>query len=182
MGRGNSQRAASGFRRCGVGFDAKSVQWDWPGVTGVAMRLDPETGSHHGVYVVGAGGQVYTFLQKPTLPEVKAAGGVLEDGRVAVDIGLLRFDAEMTAALSELAGSVALPAVDLYDQITRGLTGQWKPEEDAEPFWFRLAEILHAPERPAGFHCAVVEVSSSMQERRVPFAPLQQRPAEFWTA
>jgi hypothetical protein len=31
-------------------------------VTGVAMRLDPETGSHHGVYVVGAEGQVYTFL------------------------------------------------------------------------------------------------------------------------
>ena len=52
-------------------FDAKSVQWDRPGVTGVAMRLDPETGSHHGVYVVGAGGQVYTFLQKPTLPEVE---------------------------------------------------------------------------------------------------------------
>jgi fucokinase len=81
-------------------FDAKSVQWDRPGVTGVAMCLDPETGSHHGVYVVGAGGQVYTFLQKPTLAEVKAAGGVLEDGRVAVDIGLLRFDAEMTVALS----------------------------------------------------------------------------------
>jgi fucokinase len=138
-------------------FDANSVQWDRSGVTGVAMRLDPETGSHHGVYVVGAGGQVYTFLQKPTLSEVEAAGGVLEDGRVAVDIGLLRFDAEMTAAFSELAGSVALREVDLYDQITRGLTGQWKPEVDAEPFWFRLAEILHAPERPAGFHCAVVE-------------------------
>ncbi|HEY1160040.1 MAG TPA: L-fucokinase [Terracidiphilus sp.] len=138
-------------------FDARSVQWDRPGVTGVAMRLDPETGSHHGVYVVGAGGQVYTFLQKPTLPEVKAAGGVLEDGRVAVDIGLLRFDAEMTTALSELAGYVPLPAVDLYDQITRGLTGQWKPEADAELFCLKLAGILRPPERPAGFHCAVVE-------------------------
>ena len=26
---------------------------DRPGATGVAMRLDMETGSHHGVYVVG---------------------------------------------------------------------------------------------------------------------------------
>jgi fucokinase len=138
-------------------FDAKTVQWDRPGVTGVAMRLDLETGSHHGVYVVGAEGQVYTFLQKPTPMEVRDAGGMLEDGRVAVDIGLLRFDSEITAALSELAGSVTLPAVDLYDEITRGLTGQWKPEGDAEPFWHRLAEILHSPERPAGFHCAVVE-------------------------
>jgi fucokinase len=138
-------------------FDAKSVQWDRPCVTGVAMRLDADTGSHHGVYVVGAKGQVYTFLQKPTLAEVEAAGGVLEDGRVAVDIGLLRFDAEMTAALTELAGSETLPMVDLYDQITRGLTGQWKPEADADPFWLKLAGILRTAQRSAGFHCAVVD-------------------------
>lgn len=73
------------------------------GRTGVAMRLDVETGSHHGVCVVGAGDQVYTFLQKPTAAEVKAAGGVLADGRVAVDIGLLRFDADLTTALAKLA-------------------------------------------------------------------------------
>ena len=138
-------------------FDANQVKWDRPGVTGVAMRLDAETGSHHGVYVVGAADQVYTFLQKPTPAEVSAAGGVLEDGRVAVDIGLLRFDAELTAELAELAGFKTLPAVDLYDQITRGLTGQWKPESDAGLFWRELARILRAPERPAEFHCAVVE-------------------------
>jgi hypothetical protein len=28
-------------------FDAKLVQWDRPGVTGVTMRLEVETGSHH---------------------------------------------------------------------------------------------------------------------------------------
>jgi len=99
-------------------FDADKVQWDRRGVTGVAMRLDAETGSHHGVYVVGTGDQVYTFLQKPAAAEVKAAGGLLEDGRVAVDIGLLRFDAGMTAALAELAQFKPLPAVDLYDEIS----------------------------------------------------------------
>jgi fucokinase len=138
-------------------FDASCVRWDRPGATGVAMRLDMETGSHHGVYVVGEEDQVYTFLQKPTATEMKAAGGMMEDGRVAVDIGLLRFDADLTASLTDLARFSTLPAVDLYDQITRGLTGQWKPEDDAGPFWWELARVLRAPDRPVGFHCAVVE-------------------------
>ncbi len=138
-------------------FDASLVEWDRPGVTGVAMRLDAETGSHHGVYVVGEGERVYTFLQKPTLQEVKAAGGVFDDGRVAVDIGLLRFDADLTDALTTLAGYKDLPAVDLYDQITRGLTGQWKPEKHAGSFWLELGRILRSSERLAAFHCAVVE-------------------------
>ena len=138
-------------------FNADDVVWDRRGVTGVAMRLDAETGSHHGVYVVGAGDQVYTFLQKPTPAEVKFAGGLLPDGRVAVDIGLLRFDANLTAALAKLAEVRPMPAVDIYDQVTRGLTGQWKPESDAEPFWLELEKILRAPEHPAEFHCAVVD-------------------------
>lgn len=134
-------------------FDAGEVQWDRPGVTGIAMRLDAETGSHHGVYVVGASDQVYTFLQKPALATIKAAGGVFEDGRVAVDIGLLRFDPELTVALTELAGFRTLPAMDLYDQITRGLTGEWSPEAGAGLFWRELKQILS----PAAFHCPVVE-------------------------
>jgi fucokinase len=138
-------------------FDSSHVQWDRPGATGVAMRLGMEIGGHHGVYVVGAGDEVYTFLQKPAPAEVKDAGGVLEDGRVAVDIGLLRLDPELTAELAELAGFRTLPAVDLYDQITRGLTGQWKPASDAGLFWRELGRILRDPERPVQFHCAVVE-------------------------
>ena len=138
-------------------FDASEVEWNRPGVTGVAMRLNAETGSHHGVYVVGAGDQVYTFLQKPALQEMKAAGGVFDDGRVAVDIGLLRFDADLTDALTSWQATRDLPAVDLYDQITRGLTGQWKPEKDAGAFWRELARMLRSPERLAAFHCAVVE-------------------------
>ena len=134
-------------------FDARQVQWDRPGATGVAMRLDAEIGSHHGVYVVGLADQVYTFLQKPAPATVKAAGGVFEDGRVAVDIGLLRFDPELTVALAELAGFRTLPAVDLYDHITRGLTGEWVPEAGAGLFWRELKQILS----PAAFHCSVVD-------------------------
>jgi len=138
-------------------FDTNQVQWDRPGVTGVAMRLDMDRAVHHGVYAVGAGDQVYTYLQKPTPAEVKAAGGVLEDGRVAVDIGLLRFDAVLTAALTELAGFKNLPAVDLYDQMTRVLTGQWRPEPGAGLVWRELERILRGAEQPADFHCSVVE-------------------------
>ena len=134
-------------------FDASAVEWDQPGATGVAMLLDAETASHHGVYVVSPQGQVYTFLQKPALAQIKAAGGVFADGRVAVDIGLLRFDPELTAALSELAGFRTLPAVDLYDHITRGLTGEWSPDSGAGPFWRELKLTLS----PAAFHCSVVE-------------------------
>jgi hypothetical protein len=138
-------------------FDATQVQLDRPGVTGIAMLLDAETGSHHGVYVVGEGGRVYTFLQKPKPAEVKAAGGMQPDGRVAVDIGLLRFDPGLASDLTELAGFRILPAVDLYDQITRGLTGEWKPEPNAGLFWRELARILRDPSQPTGFHCSVVE-------------------------
>ena len=120
------------------------------------MRLDTETGSHHGVYVVGAGDQVYTYLQKPTAAEVKGAGGLLEDGRVAVDIGLLRFDADLTTALAELARFSDLPAVDLYDQITRGMTGQWKPENGAGLFWQSWPESCVRRSARVGFHCAMV--------------------------
>ena len=138
-------------------FDAQRLNWGRPGATGVAMRLDAETGSHHGVYVVGEDEQVYTFLQKPTVVQVKAAGGMLADGLVAVDIGLLRFDPELTVEIAKLAGFGDLPAVDLYDQITRGLTGQWKPDPDAGMFWRELARIIRSPEKPIAFHCAVVD-------------------------
>lgn len=138
-------------------FDADKVNWNRPGVTGVAMRLDVETGSHHGVYVVGDGEQVYTFLQKPSASEVKAAGGILADGRLAVDIGLLRFDPELTVALAHLTDFRELPSVDLYDQVTRALTGQWKPASNAGRFWEELARIVCSPERPVAFHCSVVD-------------------------
>ena len=138
-------------------FDSSRVNWTRPGATGVAMRLAAETGNHHGVYVVGENEQVYTFLQKPTGHEIRQAGGFLEDGRVAVDIGLLRFDAYLAASLTALAPNGEMPTVDLYDQITRGLTGQWKPGKDAPDFLHELAEALNSPERPTEFHCAIVE-------------------------
>jgi hypothetical protein len=39
----------------------------------------------------------------------------------------------------------------------RGPPGQWKVESNAGAFLRKLARILGAPERPAGFHCSIVE-------------------------
>ena len=64
------QHVANNFSSVVLRFDASEVQWDRPGATGVAMRLDAETASHHGVYVVGGEDQVYTFLQKPALATI----------------------------------------------------------------------------------------------------------------
>jgi len=102
-------------------FDAGQVEWNRPGVTGVAMRLDVETGGHHGVYVVGAGDQVYTFLQKPTPARRRLRADCWRwAGCGRRRIAALRRRSD--AALTGLADFKTIPAVDLYDQMTRGLT------------------------------------------------------------
>jgi fucokinase len=134
-------------------FSAADADWNRPGVTGIGMLASAETGSQHGVYVADDLGRVYSFLQKPDLARMKAAGGVFPDGRVAVDTGLLRFDSELTAKLAALGVSRSLPVVDLYEHITKALTGQWKPAPGADLFLRRLAETL----RGVSFHCSIVE-------------------------
>ncbi len=149
-------------------FPASQLQWDRPGVCGVAMRQPVETGSQHGVYVLGDEGRVYSFLQKPSAAEVKAAGGLLPGGEVALDIGLLRFDAPTAARLTELAGVVkrdsrwelttgilgpGAPEIDLYQHVTLALTGQYRPAATGHPSIARLAEAL----RGTPFWCSLVD-------------------------
>jgi fucokinase len=124
-----------------------------PGVTGLAIRQPAELAAQHGVYVSDEQGRVYTYLQKPSLSEVAVAGGLDSDGRVALDTGILRLDAAVTAELAELAEFRNLPQFDLYDHVTKALTGQWKPEPGSGVFWRQLAGALH--EVP--FWCAVVD-------------------------
>jgi fucokinase len=152
-------------------FEAGGLCWDRPGVSGVAIRQSAEVGSRHGVYVTDPEGRVYTFLQKPTAAEVRAAGGMLDGEQVAVDTGLLRFDARASASLTQLAGVEAVdghwsvgegvlaaaagarPVIDLYRHVTLALTGQWTPSPDADPHWQRVADALHG----LPFHCDIVE-------------------------
>lgn len=138
-------------------FPAEQLEWDRPGVCGAAMPQPVEMGSRHGVYVVGDEGRVYSFLQKPSAAEIRAAGGMLPDGKVALDIGLLRFDSALSARLMELAvataASGAIPVIDLYQHITLALTGEWSPGANDEAALKALGKILHG----TPFWCSLVE-------------------------
>jgi fucokinase len=129
-------------------FDAADLDWDRPGVAGAAIRQPIEAGTQHGVYALDERGRVYSFLQKPTLTQMRAAGGVLPGDQVALDIGLLHFDAGLSASLSGLAANLPeIPFLDLYQQFTLSLTGE---APCALP---ELATLLHG----VPFHCSLVE-------------------------
>lgn len=140
-------------------FDARGINWSRPGVSGVAMRQPVEIGAAHGVYVLDDAGRVYSFLQKPSVAQVRASGGMLDGDGVALDTGLLRFDASVTRALAQLGREVDWARepespLDLYQQFTMALTGQWAPQDGAAiGLAGRLAETLHA----IPFSCSLVD-------------------------
>ena len=134
-------------------FDAAGLDWDRPGVAGAAIRQPIEVGTRHGVYVFDELGRVYSFLQKPTPAQVRAAGGFLPGppaDQVALDTGLLHFDADLATGLAQLASTLpGIPFLDLYQHFTLSLTGEAPcplPE---------LASLLHG----VPFHCSLVDLS-----------------------
>ncbi len=154
-------------------FDAAEVDWNRPGVSGVAMLQPAVNGTQHGVYVTNEQGRIYAFLQKPSLAELSASGGLLPNEQVALDTGLLRFAPETAAALTELAGvtqkdGAMTPApgiidgspdrngkpvaIDLYEHVTMALTGQWTPGPDDAPALHAVAAAL----KDTPFWCSVV--------------------------
>jgi len=129
-------------------FDAADLDWERSGVAGVAIRQPIAVGTRHGIYVLDERGRVYSFLQKPTPGEVRAAGGLLPGDNVALDTGLLHFDAGLSASLSRLASTLPdIPFLDLYQQFTLSLTGE------ARCGLSELAALLHG----VPFHCSLVD-------------------------
>jgi fucokinase len=133
-------------------FDADAVRWDRGGITGVAMRQSAEIGTQHGVYILGAEGRVYSFMQKPSIAEVEAAGGLLDNGEVGLDTGLLHFSADAAAWAASLPAPGEREAMDLYQHLTLSLTGQWSPSSTDGPALRSLASA-----RAFGFHADLVE-------------------------
>ena len=135
-------------------FDAAAVDWNRNGVSGVAILQPAEAGTHHGVYVTDERGRVYSFLQKPSIAALTAAGGLFRGGQVALDSGLLRFSPEAAARLMRLPfdESAAPPAIDLYQHMTMALTGQWRPEPRDAPAMHAVFEALDG----IPFWCSVV--------------------------
>ena len=140
-------------------FDPQQLAWDRPGVCGVGIRQPAEVGTQHGVYIADERGRVHWFLQKPSIAQVSAAGGLLADGTVAVDTGLLRFDPPTAERLMMLGPRIlrrngpALPIIDLYEHVTLAMTGQWKPSPQDADVWKELAGTLGG----VPFWCSVVE-------------------------
>jgi fucokinase len=139
-------------------FDADSVDWTRPGVSGIAMLQPVEAATRHGVYIADEQGRVYAFLQKPSVSELQAAGGLLPGDQAALDAGLLCFSPQSAARLTQLTeksildpGNAGL-SIGLYEHVTKALTGQWKPEPSDPPALHALADAL----KGVPFGCSMV--------------------------
>jgi fucokinase len=134
-------------------FDAEAVDWTRAGVSGVAMLQPAESGTRHGVYVTDDQGRVYAFLQKPSISELQAAGGLLPGDQIALDAGLLRFCPEAAARLTRLAENAPGSApISLYEHVPMALTGQWKPGPADPQALHALADAL----KDLPFWCSTV--------------------------
>ncbi len=139
-------------------FDPDEVDWKRHGVSGIAILQPLEKAERHGVYVSDQNGRVYACLQKPDEAYLRDAGGVLPGEQIALDSGLLRFDAATAAKLAALAHHPVLapadseyPAFDLYEHVTAAMTGQLPAA--AAPEWQRL---LATSLNGIPFWCSVV--------------------------
>ena len=106
-------------------FDFGACDFSRPGVTGVAYLDTLERGSRHGVYVPARGrglSEVRGFLQKPKPAEAKRAGAAIR-GKVAVDTGILWFDAKTCAKLVRSGWDEG----DLYSDFTASLLEGFAP-------------------------------------------------------
>ena len=85
-------------------FNRRAVDFDQPGVVGVAYPGTLARGSRHGVYVASRDGAVRDFLQKPDEATARARGAVDNVDRVLVDTGLLSLDPPAAERWLEMAG------------------------------------------------------------------------------
>lgn len=74
-------------------FDASRVRLDLPGLVALGCYDTPEHSSKHGVFVADDT-TVRLYLQKPSVAEQEAAGALNAQGRSALDIGVMSFDAD----------------------------------------------------------------------------------------
>lgn len=91
-----------------LNFDPSAVDFDRPGVVGVAYPGPAERGARHGVYVADGEEEVLDFLQKPDAETAARHGAVDAVGRVLVDTGLVSLDPATAASWLTMAG-VSLP-------------------------------------------------------------------------
>ena len=86
-------------------FDHRQLDLSRQGVVGIAARTPAEMGTRHGVYVAEErSGIVRRFLHKAGLDVLRANGAVDAAGNVAIDTGMVWFDAATVSVLLDLFG------------------------------------------------------------------------------
>lgn len=109
--------------------DLAKMEFGDSGATGVSYRDSVLQGSKHGVYVADASGRVVDFLQKPDESRARAAGAIGDDGRVAVDTGLVFVAPDLCEVLAGIARSGIVeglaegkvPQMDIYEEFLMAL-------------------------------------------------------------
>ncbi len=88
-----------------VALRRQQVDLTGTGIVGLGAWVSPRRAGKHGVFALGADGRsVRSFLQKPTLEQIRTARAIDCQGRALLDTGLLSFDPSATSALLEGAG------------------------------------------------------------------------------
>jgi len=164
-------------------FDHGSVDFNKPGVTGIAYFGSTGRGSRHGVYVPsafkdGSSGTeclaVADFLQKPDDSEMRASGAVDTFGHVAIDTGLISFGPQTAARFLDLCGvkkrsgmikinngllrdviDGSAPPLDMYEELLMGLTPSFKEERFIERFAIKSNALVANRRRLRAFYRAV---------------------------
>lgn len=167
-------------------FDYRDLPHEPDGIIGVGFKADPSFGEGHGVYVTEPDrNHVRAFLQKVGEPDLAAAGAIDEQGRIAVDTGILVFAPQCVAMLAQLAGArlvdgqlklddgvlgrnCAEVSLHLYDEICGALatsadrqTYLDRPHEALDPVKGQAArETIWETLRGTPFYASVLESAS----------------------
>jgi fucokinase len=83
-------------------FDHLQLQFQRPGVIGVAAAAPQEMGTRHGVYVSDGGHRLRAYLHKPAIERMERWDAIAPDGTVAIDTGLVWLDAPTVHKFVEL--------------------------------------------------------------------------------
>jgi fucokinase len=83
-------------------FDHLQLQFQRPGVIGVAAAAPQEMGTRHGVYVSDGGRRLRAYLHKPAIERMEQWDAIAPDGVVAIDTGLVWLDAPTVRKFVEL--------------------------------------------------------------------------------
>ncbi len=155
-------------------FDHRQLAFEHSGVIGVAAAAPLETGRRHGVYVVSEEEQgVRAFLHKPEVDKLRRWNGILDDGQVLIDTGLVWLDSTTAIKMAALAKEDALAglchapsaesgSINFYGDLVLPLARSTSYEDylndtsdgAATPEIRRAREVIWQRMRDTPLHCA----------------------------